>query len=311
MASAAIRLIRLSKVYANGKGIFDLELEVERGEIFGFLGPNGAGKTTTIRTLLGLLHPTGGRAEILSRDIVADPLVVRALTGYLPAEPALYGYLTGEENIRLALRVRRVDGWRRAEELARRFDAPLRQKVRHLSHGQRQKVAIIQALAHRPQLLLLDEPTIGLDPLMQETFYDLLRGEQAGGTTVFMSSHNLKEVEITCGRVGIVRDGRLAAVDSIEGLRKSRLKHVAVEFGSPAPTADEVARLTGVSSPRVDRGRLRFAYQGDLDGLTRLLAAYRVLDLNVEDPGLEEVFRAFYDGSAARSGDGGGGEGRP
>ncbi|MGQ9779523.1 MAG: ABC transporter ATP-binding protein [Bacillota bacterium] len=288
----AIGLEELRKEYRNGRGIHGLTLHVAQGEIFGFLGPNGAGKTTTIRTLLGLLRPDGGRARILGHDITAENLAVRRLTGYLPGEPALYDYLSGEENLRFSLYVRgRPDCLARGRELAARLEVDLRPKLRSLSHGQRQKVAIVVALAHDPAVLILDEPTTGLDPLAQEVFFGLLREEQAAGKTVFMSSHILSEVEALCGRVGIIRDGYLVEVNEVEALRRNRFKRVTAVFKAASP---DLSRWPGVSELTVDGERVRFAYQGQILPLLKFLAEQDLVDLTMNDPSLEEVFRAFY-----------------
>jgi ABC-2 type transport system ATP-binding protein len=288
----AIIMENLRKEYRNGQGIHGLTLQVEQGEIFGFLGPNGAGKSTTIRTLLGLLTPDGGRASVMGRDIVAEGVAVRGITGYLPSENTLYTNLSGLENIRFALEVRkRQNALKRAEAIAERLDVNLRAKLRSLSHGQRQKVAIITALAHDPEVLILDEPTTGLDPLVQETFFAMLREEQNAGKTIFMSSHVLSEVEALCGRVGIIRDGLLAEVNEVEALRQNRVKRLSVSFHPPVP---DVTGWPGVSEVTADEGQVRFAFHGQVSPLLKLLAEQNVADLTVNDPSLEEVFRAFY-----------------
>jgi len=296
----AIELENLRKEYRNGRGIHGLTLRVGEGEIFGFLGPNGAGKSTTIRTLLGLLTPGGGRASVAGYDIVADSVGVRRVTGYLPSENTLYTSLSGEENLRFALEVRRaLPRLARAREIAKRLDVDLRQKLRSLSHGQRQKVAITMALAHDPAVLILDEPTTGLDPLVQETFFAMLRAEQAAGKTIFMSSHVLSEVEALCGRVGIIRDGLLVEVNEVEALRQNRVKHLEVTFRGTPP---DVGRWPGTSGIQADGNRLRFAYHGQMQALLKALAEQEVRDLTVNDPSLEEVFRAFYQGGRTEGG---------
>ena len=269
-----------------------MTLQVGQGEIFGFLGPNGAGKSTTIRTLLGLLTPGGGRASVVGRDIVADSVGVRRLTGYLPSENTLYTNLSGEENLRFALEVRRAASkLAKARDLAERLGVDLKQKLRSLLHGQRQKVAIIMALAHEPAVLILDEPTTGLDPLVQETFFALLRTEQASGKTIFMSSHVLSEVEALCGRVGIIRDGLLVEVNEVDALRQHRVKRLAVTFRGTPP---DIGRWDGVSEIKAEGNGLRFAYHGQMQPLLKTLAEQDVQDLTINDPSLEEVFRAFY-----------------
>jgi ABC-2 type transport system ATP-binding protein len=300
----AIELDGLRMEYVNGRGIHGLTLQVERGEIFGFLGPNGAGKSTTIRTLLGMLTPDAGTARVAGRDIVADGVGVRRVTGYLPSENTLYLGMSGEEALIFSLRVRGcLERMSRGVELAKRLCVDLRPKLRSLSHGQRQKVAIVVALAHDPEVLILDEPTTGLDPLVQEEFFELLRGEREAGKTVFMSSHVLSEVEQLCKRVGIIRDGLLVEVNEVEALRHQRVKHVSVTFGGPAP---DVAGWPGCSDLRLDGSRARFSFHGPIGALLERLAAAEVVDASVGDPSLDEVFRAFYrdDGEGQKGGGG-------
>lgn len=290
----AIEADHLTKLYPNGRGIQGVSFTVQQGEIFGFLGPNGAGKSTTIRTLMGFLTPNGGSARVLGHDVVTDSLAVRRLVGYLPSEPALYGELTGEQHLALSLRIHgKPELMGRAEALARRLEVDLGQRVRNLSRGQRQKVAIILALAHDPEVLILDEPTTGLDPLAQEVFHALLREEVGRGRTVFMSSHILAEVERMCERVAIIRSGRIVAQDSVVALKKQRVKRVAVEFRGSVP---DFGALPGVMDLKVEGLRVRFTYRGPLDPLLGILAAHPVADMTVEDPSLEEIFMAFYAG---------------
>lgn len=293
---AAIQIAGLTKLYRNGRGIRSVDLEVRQGEVFGFLGPNGAGKTTLIRTLLGFLHPQEGRISILGMDAIARSREVRRRVGYLPSDPALYHYLTGRQNIDFSLHLRSVRDRSRVNALADRLDIDLFRRVKTLSRGNRQKVAIIAALAHDPDLLILDEPTSGLDPLVQETFSSLVRDERAAGKTVFMSSHVLSEVEALCDRVGVIRDGRIVAVDGVEALKKRRLKHVTCAFAGAVP---DLSALEGVRDLHVEGQRARLALAGSLDPLVRALAGHSLTDLTVADPPLEEVFRAFYNGGGA------------
>lgn len=296
MATAAIQATGLQKLYRSGRGLLGLDLAVGEGEIFGFLGPNGAGKTTTIRTLLGLLYPTGGSARVRGLDVVADSVAVRRQVGYLPGDPALYDGMTGRQHLALALSVRGVADRRRALALAERQGVELDRQARQLSKGNRQKVAILLALAHDAPVLILDEPTSGLDPLAQELFQQVLKEEQGRGKTVFFSSHVLPEVEAICDRAGIIRDGRLVAVDTVERLRGRRLKRVSLRFAGPVP---ELGDLPGISGLEWKDGRVRFALAGDLTPLFQLLNAHPAEDVNVTDPSLEEVFRTYYEGGAA------------
>ena len=233
---AAIETDGLTKFYGSERGIEGVTISVEPGEVFGFLGPNGAGKTTTIRTLLDLLHPTGGSAHIFGLDSHRDSVAIRARLGNLPGD---FGYgkrSSGREALALLARLRGVGDLGRAEELARRFRADLERPLEQLSRGNRQKVGLILALFHRPELLILDEPTSGLDPLMQEEFLALVREESERGCAVFLSSHELDEVERVCDRVGIIREGRLIAVERIADLlsKTAERRRVEVEFAEAA-----------------------------------------------------------------------------
>ena len=287
-----IKVEDLCKQYPNGRGIHGISLSVEEREIFGFLGPNGAGKSTTIRTLMGFLHPDSGRASILGHDVVRDGLGVRREVGYLPSDFAMYSELSGEQNIGFSLQVRgRPERMEWARQLAKRLEVDLTPRIRTLSHGQKQKVAIVGALAHDPQVLILDEPTIGLDPLAQEDFRSLLREQVAGGKTVFMSSHVLSEVEQLCDRIAIISDGRIVTTDTVTGLKKQRLKRVSVEFAGAVPA---LAGVAGITELKQDGRRAHFTVTGSLDPLLAVLAGGHIIDLTVQDPSLEEIFRTFY-----------------
>jgi ABC-2 type transport system ATP-binding protein len=244
---AVIETEGLTKLYGDARGIEEVTVAVEAGEVFAFLGPNGAGKTTTIRTLLDLLHPSAGSARIFGLDSHRDSVAIRARLGNLPGD---FGYgkrATGREALGLLARIRGLDGLGRAEELARRFRADLDRPLGRLSRGNRQKVGLITALFHSPELLILDEPTSGLDPLMQEEFLALVREERERGCAVFLSSHELDEVERVCDRVGIIRDGRLVAVERVAELLAKTVerRRVEVEFAGPVEL-DDVRALPGV-----------------------------------------------------------------
>lgn len=289
----AIQVTGLTRLYRNGRGIRNVNLEVRQGEVFGFLGPNGAGKTTLIRTMLGFMHPQAGQVHMLGIDAVSQSRAVRARVGYLPSDPALYDFLSGQQNLDFALAVRGVKNRSRVKVLADRLDIDLKRRLKTLSRGNKQKVAIISAMAHDPDLIILDEPTSGLDPLVQEIFNSMIREEQARGKTVFMSSHVLSEVESLCDRVGVIRDGQIVTVDQVESLKKQRVKYVSVEFREAAPDLSEVA---GVRDFQVEGRKVRFTFHGGIDPLLGELARRSVIDLNLTDPPLEEVFRAFYEG---------------
>lgn len=281
----------LGHLYRNGKGAKHVDLAVEQGEVFGFLGPNGAGKTTLIRTLMGFLSPTAGSATILGLDIVKDKKEVLARTGYLASDPALYDSLTGYQNIDFAMQIRGVKDYARLKALAVKLDVDLNQRFRTLSRGTRQKVAILNALAHDPDVLILDEPTTGLDPLVQEAVRSVVLEEKSRGKTVFMSSHDLAEVEAVADRVGIIRDGELVAVNSIENLRSRRMKYVSFEA---LGDSSEVTHLPGVLGLRQDGRKARFTFSGDIQALVTAMQKCRPVDLSITDPPLEEVFLSFY-----------------
>lgn len=291
----AISIHGLTRLYRNGRGVKDVNLTVNQGEVFGFLGPNGAGKTTLIRTLMGFMHPQAGRMEVLGLDARSRSLEVRRRVGYLPSDPALYDMFTAGQNIELALLLRGVRDRSRVKRLVDRLEIDLKRRLKALSRGNKQKVAIVTALAHDPDLIILDEPTSGLDPLVQEVFAELIRDEKARGKTVFMSSHVLSEVEALCDRVGVIRDGTIVTVSPVEELRKQRIKYVSVSFEGVLP---DPSGMTGIQDWQVDGNRVRFTLAGSLDSLVAMLARHRLSDLTVTDPPLEEIFRAFYSGGA-------------
>jgi ABC-2 type transport system ATP-binding protein len=293
--TAVIETHDLCKRYGSSRGIEDLNLTVRSGEVFGFLGPNGAGKTTTIRTLLGLLRPTSGSARLFGLDSRRDSLAIRARLGNLPGEFAYDDRLTGQELLALFAGVRGMTDLGSAQVLAERFEADLRRPLRELSRGNRQKIGLIQALFHDPELVVLDEPTTGLDPLMQEEFLTVVGERRARGRTVFLSSHDLDEVERICDRVGIIRAGRLIAVDEVQAMRGRSYRHVTVRFAH-AVTAAQLDGVAGVHDVVADDDdtTLRFRVLGDLDTVIKVLARHRVRDLEVTRPTLEELFLTFY-----------------
>lgn len=293
---AAIEARDLKKVYRNGRGVFGIDLEIAAGEVFGFLGPNGSGKTTTIRTLLGLSRLTGGSARVAGMDVVHDSVAVRRATGYLPGDPALYEGMTGRQHLDLALRLRGVTDRRHALEIAERLGVEMDRKARQLSRGNRQKVAILLALGHDPEVLILDEPTTGLDPLAQDAFHALLREEQQRGKTIFFSSHVLPEVQSLSDRVGIIREGRLVAVDTVDALRQSRLKEVRLRYEGEAP---DLAAVAGVRGLEVKGPEIRFHIAGDTAPLFQMLTDRPPADITISDPSLEEVFRTYYGGQSS------------
>jgi ABC-2 type transport system ATP-binding protein len=291
----AIETEKLTKSYGRkARGIEGVDLAVEEGEVFGFLGPNGAGKTTTVRTLLGFLRPTGGRGEVFGLDIRKDSVGVRATVGNLPGEFALEDKMTGERLLRYFARLRGVKDLGYAHELAERLGAELHRPMRRLSRGNKQKIGLVQAMFHRPPLLMLDEPTGGLDPLVQEEFLDIIEEVKAEGRTVFFSSHNLAEVERVCDRVGIIRGGRLVAVETTDTLIDKSFRHVVLTFtGDVDPKPFEA--LPGVKDLRAGGNRLTFTLYDDLDEMVKLAAGHQLANMEYERPSLEEVFLTYYE----------------
>jgi ABC-2 type transport system ATP-binding protein len=273
-----------------------VDLEVQRGEIFGYLGPNGAGKTTTIRCMLDLIRPDGGTLRVLGIDPQADPVEVRARIGYLPGEMQLDPNMTVEGALRYfnALRGNKVD-WGFARQLTERLDLPLKPVIKNLSHGNKQKVGVVQALMHRPQLLLLDEPTLGLDPLMQHETLRLITEAKANGATVFFSSHIMSEVEAVAERVAIIRRGEVVEVAEPTSLINRALRRANVRFKQPVDTGP-LANVSGVTVLSQDDGTsVLLQVEGEMDSLIKALAAFPVSDFETERPSLEEIFLAYYE----------------
>jgi ABC-2 type transport system ATP-binding protein len=289
----AILTEKLTKAYGRRLGIENLDLEVRPGEVFGFIGPNGAGKTTTIRLLLDLLHPTSGRASIMGLDVHKNSIAVRRSLGYLPGEFGLEPRMTGRDLVRYFGRIRGLDGLGSADELAARLGLDLDLPMGRLSRGNRQKVGLVQALYHRPSLLILDEPTTGLDPLVQDTFLQIIREARDEGRTVFLSSHFLSEVERVCDRVAIVRAGRLAAMETTETLLEKRRKRVTMIFDAPVDPAP-FGRLPGVTQVGAWGNSIALRLADGIDGVIKLAAQHTLLDLKVEHPSLDEVFMSYY-----------------
>ena len=291
----ALAVERLTKSYGHARGVIDLTFSVEREEIFGYLGPNGAGKTTTIRILLDFIRPSGGRAVVLGLDARRDAVEIHRRIGYLPGEFGLVERFTGLEQLTYLGSLRGGVDERFVRDLAGRFDLDLGIHIASLSHGNKQKVGLIQAFMHRPELVILDEPTQGLDPLMQQEFYRVLHEVRERGGTVFLSSHVLPEVEHVCDRVGIIRNGRLAAVEDIDDLKGKALKMIEVRMASPVP-APAFENVPGVREVVAFGDRLRITLAGPIDPVVKALARYEVLDLQSREPSLEEIFLTFYAG---------------
>jgi ABC-2 type transport system ATP-binding protein len=292
--AAAIQTTGLTKDYGEGRGLFDLDLEIQRGEILGFLGPNGAGKSTTMRLLLDLIEPTSGSATLLGLDSRASSLEVRRRVGFLPGDLVLYPTLTGSAMLDYLGELRGGVDRRLRDELVERFDAELDRPLRELSTGNRQKLGLIQAFMHEPELLILDEPIAGLDPLVQQSFHTLLQEVAAQGRTVFLSSHTLSEVERVADRVAILRRGRLVVVDSLERLRGIAVQRLEIEFAGDAPSAQELRAVPGVREAALEGRHLVVAFEGSADALVKVIATHEVTSIRSRDDDLEEIFLHYY-----------------
>ena len=296
----AIRTEGLTKHYGRRRGLEGLDLHVRTGEVFGYLGPNGAGKTTTIRLLLDLIRPSGGAATVLGLDPRRQGVALRRRIGYLPGDFTVDTRQPVRELLTYLGNLRGGVPRSRIETLAERLDLDMSARIRSLSKGNRQKVGLVQAFMHQPELLILDEPTSGLDPLVQQRFLAMLREAKATGQTVFMSSHVLSEVQQSADRVGIVRGGRLAAVEEVEALRRRAIRRIEIHFDAPVP-ADAFTGLPDVRDVQVDGGTLRCRLSGPADPLLKAAARFTALSVLAEEPDLEELFLAYYDQEDGRA----------
>ena len=298
--TAIIQTEKLTKSYGEHRGIIDVDLSVEQGEVFGFLGPNGAGKTTAIRTILDLIRPTSGKAFVFGIESSVDPVAIHRRIGYLPGEFALYDRLTGQQTLTYFANLRGGVDQAYQQSLIERFDLDPTRRFKEYSKGNKQKVGLVAALQHKPDLLLLDEPTSGLDPLVQQTFSAVIRETVADGRTVFLSSHVLSEVEKTCDRVAIIRDGQLVKVDRVDALRDLAHHQVELRFGGPVPTS-AFEHITGVSDVTAQDHVLRLRVSGPIAPVVQVAARYELLDFVSREPSLEETFLAEYghDGTAS------------
>lgn len=292
---SAVRTEGLTKRYGDVLALDKLDFQVEQGEIFGYLGPNGAGKTTTIRLLLDVIRPNEGSAEVLGRDTRSASIEVRRRVGYLPGDFIVDGRQTSREFLTYIGNLRGGVARSRIETLAERLELQLSTPIRQLSKGNRQKVGLIQAFMHEPELLILDEPTGGLDPLMQHTFQEMASEVKAEGRTIFMSSHVLSEVQRVADRVGIIRDGRLVTIEKIETLRERSVRRVEIVFGEPVE-AGSFETIDEVKDVVVNGHVLRCLLAGSPDALIKAAARHQVVSLLAEEPDLEEVFFDYYRG---------------
>jgi beta-exotoxin I transport system ATP-binding protein len=297
-AEPAIVTSGLSKDYGSRRGLFGLDLEVGRGEVFGFLGPNGAGKSTTMRLLLDLIRPSSGSACVLGLDTGRESVEIRRRVGFLPGDLALYPKLTGRVLLEYLGRLRGGVDPAVRDALVDRFDADLDRPVRQLSTGNRQKLGLIQAFMHEPELLILDEPIAGLDPLVQQSFHALLREVSAQGRTVFLSSHTLSEVERVTHRLAILRQGRLVVVDSLENLRKVAVQRLEIEFAEPVD-GNEFRALPGVKEVQANGRTVTVGFEGSADAVVKAAAAYEVRAIRPREDDLEDIFLRYYRESPA------------
>ena len=290
----AIETTNLTKYYGKSRGIVDLNLTVNKGEFFGFIGPNGAGKSTTIRTLLGLIKSSSGSASVLGLDIERNKEKILERIGYLPSETTFYAGMRVRDVLKLSADLRGKDCSEEAKVLCERLQLDTSKRVDELSFGNKKKVAIVCALQHKPELLILDEPTSGLDPLMQREFFQILQERNAEGTTIFLSSHILAEVQRNCSRAGIIREGKLIACGSVEALSRTNAKRVHVQGDVNIEELQEVRDL------RQTENGMTFLYGGDINQLLKVFAKQNIQDISISEPDLEEIFMHYYtDGGEA------------
>ena len=291
----AIKTVNLTKYYGKSRGIVNLNLSVKKGECFGFIGPNGAGKSTTIRTLLGLISPTSGSAQIFGKDITKEKEAILQNIGYLPSEAVFYPGMKVKDVLALSADMRKMNCTEEARKLCDRLQLNTSRKVDELSFGNRKKVAIVCALQSIPELLILDEPTGGLDPLMQREFFDIIRERNRNGTTIFLSSHVLSEIQRNCTRAAIIREGKMIACDSVDALSKTNAKRVTIQGSA------DLDELDGIRDRMDMGGSVSFLYSGDMNILLKRLLTGHITDLTVSEPDLEEIFLHYYEKDGDRA----------
>ena len=290
-----IEIHNLTKNYGKAHGITDVSFTVKQGEIFGFIGPNGAGKSTTIRTLLGLIKPTSGSAKIFGKDILTHGSMIREEVGYLPSEVFYYDNMRVIDLLTYSAsfyKKSQHDIALRRDELVKKLDLDVTKKIDDLSYGNRKKVGIVQCLQHTQKLIILDEPTGGLDPLMQQTFFTILQEHHTQGATILFSSHILSEVQKLCDRVAIIKDGRIIQVDTMKDLRKH--SYVRVRLEPTAPIKKNDMQLPGMSNIHIENGNYSFLYRGDINVITKRVAHFQLKSVYIEEPDLEEIFLHYY-----------------
>jgi ABC-2 type transport system ATP-binding protein len=289
---SVIEVTNLTKYYGKSRGIVDVSFAEEEGEIFGFIGPNGAGKSTTIRLLLSLIHPTSGKATVFGKDVTTHGPQIRREIGYLPSEVFYYEGMKVIDLLRYSASFYDCDCEARMRELSEYMELEMNRRISDLSYGNKKKVGIVQGLLHSPKLLFLDEPTAGLDPLMQRKFFDLIRQENARGVTVFFSSHILGEVQRLCTRVAIIREGKIVEISNIRTLQQNNYKKIRIT----AEGLDTAAfTLPGVTELQIENGTLTFFFKGDIKAVLQKLSGAMVSDITIEEPTLEEIFMHYYE----------------
>lgn len=291
----AIKTYSLKKYYGKSRGIIDLTLSIEQGEFFGIIGPNGAGKSTLIRTLLGLIAPTSGSALILGKDIRRDKKEILQDIGYLPSEAMFYSGMRVKDVLKLSADLRKQNCEAEAKRLCERLQLDTARKVEQLSYGNRKKVAIVCALQSNPKLLILDEPTGGLDPLMQREFFEILKERNQNGTTIFLSSHILSEVQRNCTRAAIIREGEIIACDSVDALSRTNAKRIRLHGSA------DLNGLDGIRDKKESEGTVSFLYSGAMNPLLQKLSQGNISDLDISEPDLEEIFLHYYEKDGDRA----------
>lgn len=285
---SAIEIKHVTKHYGKSRGVIDINLSVAQGEFFGFIGPNGAGKSTTIRILLGMLHPQKGESRILELNNWKEKTKALQHIGYLPSESSFYPGMKVKDVCRLSAKLRQKDCEKEMIELSERLQLDLNKKVSKLSFGNKKKVAIVCALQHDPEILILDEPTSGLDPLMQKEFFEILKERHAKGCTIFLSSHVLREIQEYCQKAAIIKNGKIIACDSVEHLKQTNIKKVSVKGEI------DLSALENVKNIETDEENTTFYYNGKIEPLLNFLAHQNLVDVNIEELGLEEIFMHYY-----------------
>jgi ABC-2 type transport system ATP-binding protein len=291
MSQNVIEIKNLTKSYQKSRGIIDVNLNVEQGEIFGFIGPNGAGKSTTIRTLLGLLHPTEGSATIFGKSCMDDPNI-RMKVGYLPSEVFYYDNMRVIDLLKYSASFYKKDCNNRIQELAERMNLNLKMKIEDLSFGNKKKVGIVQGLLHEPGLIILDEPTSGLDPLMQKTFFELIKEENKKGATIFFSSHILSEVQKMCNRVAFIKEGRILKLEKMSTLQENSYKKISLE--SNTNLVGSMFQQSGISKLEVKDHNASFIFKGNINSIMKPISELDLRNISIEEPDLEEIFLHYY-----------------